>query len=70
MTRTLLKHQVALLEAVQSTLDALEDYSDIIDGDDGLPLPNRAMIALLEIRTAYENYMRIEFPKGEEGELL
>ena len=70
MTQTLTSHQAALLEAVQSVLDALEDYSDIVDGDDGLPLPNRAMIALLEITTAYENYMRKEFPKEEEGELL
>ena len=70
MTRTQPSHLAALIEAAASAIEALDNYSDVIDRDDGLPYPNHAMIALMELRAAYENYMRKEFPKEEEGELL
>lgn len=70
MTRTIPRHVTALLAAVESAMDALDDYSDVLDGDDGLPIPNHAMIALMELRAAYENYERAETPAQEEDELL
>lgn len=70
MTQIQPSHLAALIDAVLGAMDALDNYSDVIDGDDGLPLPNHAMIALMELRVAYENYMRKEFPKEEKGELL
>lgn len=53
-----------LMSAIDGALEALDNYSDVIDGDDGLPHPNHAMIALMELRAAVEEYRRLhESPK-------
>lgn len=57
-----------LLDAAQYAIDVLEDYSDVEDGDDGRPVPNRASLA----RTELKNAIRIVDlqHRGEEGEIL
>jgi len=53
-----------LMSAIDGALEALDNYSDVLDGDDGLPYPNHAMIALMELRAAAEEYRRLhESPK-------
>lgn len=43
----------ALLEALEIAADALDNYSDVNDGEDG-PVPNTAMSALVQVRAAIE----------------
>lgn len=38
-----------MLDALHECADLLDNYSDVIDGDDGQPRPNRAMSMLTEI---------------------
>jgi hypothetical protein len=38
-----------LLEMLQRCAELLDDYSDIRDGDDGTPRPNRAMSLLQDV---------------------
>ena len=57
-----------LLDAVQYAEDVLENYSDIEDGDDGRPIPNRAMLALTGLRNAVK-IVDLEH-RGQEGEIL
>jgi hypothetical protein len=38
-----------LLEALQRCAELLDDYSDVNDGDDGQPRPNRAMSLLQDV---------------------
>ncbi len=40
-----------LLDALHRCAELLDDYSDVIDGEDG-PLPNRAMSLLTDVETA------------------
>ena len=42
----------ALVDAAEYALEVLENYSDVDDGDDGLPIPNKAMIASMELDAA------------------
>jgi hypothetical protein len=41
-----------LVDAAEYALEVLEDYSDVDDGDEGLPIPNRAMLAKTELERA------------------
>jgi hypothetical protein len=41
-----------LLEALKDALETLDNYSDVVDGTDGQPAPNRAMSAILRIESA------------------
>lgn len=52
-------HIENLIDAVEYAMEVLDDYSDVEDGEDGLPTPNRAMVALVELREAYQRYIRV-----------
>ena len=39
-----------LEELLERCADVLDSYSDVVDGDYGVPEPNKAMALLLEIR--------------------
>jgi len=41
-----------LYEALETAAEALENYSDVLDGMDGHPRPNDAMKALMEVNAA------------------
>jgi hypothetical protein len=41
-----------LLSALYEAADALDNYSDVNDGDDGQPVANRAMSALRDVEAA------------------
>jgi hypothetical protein len=41
-----------LVDAAEYALEVLDVYSDVEDGDDGLPVPNRAMLAKTELNNA------------------
>lgn len=43
-----------LVDAAEYALEVLDSYADVDDGDDGLPTPNKAMIAQLELNAALE----------------
>lgn len=43
-----------LIDAAEYAAEVLENYSDVDDGDDGLPIPNKAMIALMDLNSALE----------------
>jgi hypothetical protein len=45
----LIADKAALLAALHLAAEALDAYSDVNDGEDGFPRPNRAMSALQEI---------------------
>lgn len=45
-----LQKRIAALEAtLRDVLEYLRDEFDVVDGDDGIPLPNKAMQMALEI---------------------
>ena len=44
----------ALVDAAEYALEVLDNYSDVDDGDDGLPIPNKAMIAQMELNLALQ----------------
>lgn len=44
----------ALVDAAEYALEVLDNYSDVDDGDDGLPIPNKAMIAQMELNAALQ----------------
>lgn len=44
-----------LLDAAQYAEEVLDNYSDVVDGEDGQPEPNKAMSAIMSIRHAVEN---------------
>ena len=71
MTKTLNGHTAALLDAAESAMEVLDDYSDVVDGDDGRPHPNKAMIALMELRQAVVRFRKEELGEpGEPGEIF
>lgn len=41
-----------MLDALRVAADALDNYSDVNDGDDGQPVANRAMSALRDVEAA------------------
>ena len=41
-----------LVDAAEYALEVLDNYSDVEDGDYGLPIPNRAMLAKTELNNA------------------
>lgn len=45
----LLFNALPMYELLNDLRDLLDDYSDVVDGDDGQPRPNRAMSALAEV---------------------
>ena len=46
-----LKSRISRLEgAIQELMEFVDDYSDVVDGDDGAPEPNRAMSLLVMAR--------------------
>ena len=46
-----LKSHISRLEgAIQELMEFVDDYSDVVDGDDGAPEPNRAMSLLVMAR--------------------
>ena len=48
---TNLKSRISMLEGViQELMEFVDDYSDVVDGDDGAPEPNRAMSLLVMAR--------------------
>ena len=57
-----------LLDAAQYAIDALDNYADVEDGDDGRPIPNRAMLAMTELKNAIK--IVDLHHRGEEGEIL
>jgi len=57
-----------LLDAVQYAQDVLDDYADVEDGDDGRPIPNRAMLAMTELKNAVR-IVDLQH-RGAEGEIL
>lgn len=45
---------MSALEILGDVAEFLEDYSDVIDGDDGAPAPNKAMSLLGEVEREIE----------------
>lgn len=45
---------MSTLALLQEVAEFLEDYSDVRDGDDGAPVPNRAMSLLCEVEREIE----------------
>ena len=46
-----LKSRISMLEGViQELMEFVDDYSDVVDGDDSAPEPNRAMSLLVLAR--------------------
>lgn len=43
-----------LLETLHRCAELLDDYSDVLDGDDGQPRPNRAMSLLQDVERVIE----------------
>lgn len=41
-----------MLDALRAAWEALDNYSDVVDGDDGRPRPNRAMSAMADVSEA------------------
>jgi hypothetical protein len=39
---------------IQELMEYVDEYSDVVDGDDGVPEPNRAMSLLVIARAALE----------------
>ena len=39
---------------IQELMEFVDEYSDVVDGDDGVPEPNRAMSLLVIARAALE----------------
>ena len=71
MTKTLNGHTAALLDAADLALEVLDNYSDVVDSDYGRPHPNRAMIAVLELRNALARFRKDELGEpGEPGEIF
>lgn len=58
-----------LVDAAEYALEVLENYADVDDGDDGLPIPNKAMIAQMELNAALEVF-RLRRKEQEEGVIL
>lgn len=46
------------LAVLQEVADFLEDYSDVMDGDDGAPAPNKAMSLLGEVEREIDRLER------------
>ncbi len=62
--RSLLKETAAALEVAEETLD---NYADVVDGDEGQPRANAAMQAQLEVRSTLWKLKRA-LPPAQEGE--
>jgi len=45
-----ISHISRLEGVIQELMEFVDDYSDVVDGDDGAPEPNRAMSLLLMAR--------------------
>lgn len=55
-----------MMDAAEYAVEALDNYSDVIDGEYGQPEPNRAMEAMSWLRDKLEileTQMKNEFPK-------
>lgn len=48
-----------LLYACEQAIEVLDIYSDVEDGDDGRPIPNKAMIASMDLSRALDEYRRL-----------
>ena len=59
----------ALVDAAEYALEVLENYSDVDDGDDGLPIPNKAMIASMELDAALKVF-RMRREEQDKGVVL
>lgn len=71
MTKTFNSHTAALLDAIEYALEVLDNYSDVDDGDDGLPVPNKAMLAMMELRNAVVKFRKEELGEpSNEGEIF
>lgn len=47
-----------LIDAATEALDFIDDYVDVVDGDYGIPAPNRAMRVHSTLKAALENAER------------
>jgi len=54
-----------LIDAAEFAAEVLENYADVEDGDDGVPIPNRAMLAYSDLERALEIF---RFHRREEEE--
>lgn len=43
-----------LIDAAEEALEFLEDQADVVDGDYGEPIPNRAMILAAALKSAID----------------
>lgn len=43
-----------LIDLLHRCVDVLDNYSDVNDGEDGQPVPNRAMSLLTDVQLALE----------------
>lgn len=48
-----------LIAACEYAIEVLDDYSDVVDGEDGRPYPNKAMIASMDLSKTLEEYLRL-----------
>lgn len=46
---------MSTLDVLNEVAEFLDGYSDVVDGDDGAPAPNRAMSLLLAVECEIEN---------------
>jgi hypothetical protein len=47
-----------LIDAAEFAAEVLENYADVEDGDDGVPVPNRAMLAYGCLERSLEVFRR------------
>lgn len=59
----------ALVDAAEYALEALDNYADVVDWDDGHQTPNVAMLAQMELNAALEVF-RLRRKEQEEGVIL
>jgi hypothetical protein len=59
-----------LIWACENAINLLDDYSDVIDGDDGRPIPNAAMIVKMELERALKQFTSLHDPDFDDGRTL
>ena len=59
-----------LVWACESAIVVLDNYSDVIDAEDGRPIPNAAMIAKMELEKALKKFTSLHDPEVDDGRTL
>ena len=59
-----------LVWACENAIDLLDSYADVIDGDDGRPIPNAPMIVKMELERALNEFTSLHDTNEDDGRTL